>query len=60
MDPKELEKKLGITSNTDLYTVAGCILRLIMWPTKKMWRLVNKEVQVSNNMDKLLVPSKNI
>ena len=36
---------LGITSETDLFEVAGCMLRLAIWPTEKLWKSLDKSVQ---------------
>lgn len=33
----ELFKSLGITRETNLYEVAGCLLRLVLHPTKELW-----------------------
>jgi hypothetical protein len=30
-------KYLGITNSTNLYLAAGCMLRLVMWPTDHLW-----------------------
>lgn len=35
---------LGITRATNLLEAAGCMLRLVMWPTEKLWAFVAKEV----------------
>lgn len=37
--------KLGITSETDLFEAAGCMLRLAMWPTEKLWETLDKSVR---------------
>ena len=33
--------QLGITNNSNLYEVAGCMLRQILWPTKSLWDAVD-------------------
>ena len=47
---KELQA-LGLSSNDDFFEVAGCILRLVMSPTEKLWRrmaeLFDKELRPS-------------
>lgn len=35
-------RALGVTNNTNLYEMSGCLLRLAMWPTEKMWDYVDK------------------
>jgi hypothetical protein len=35
-------KKLGITVRDSLHEAAGCLLRLVMWPTEKLWALVDE------------------
>lgn len=35
-----LEKELGVSKDDDLMQVAGCLLRLSMWPTERMWEEV--------------------
>ena len=30
-------KALGVTEQDDLYEVAGCMLRLALWPTNKLY-----------------------
>jgi hypothetical protein len=39
---EELKVTLGIESSTDLYEVGGCLLRLVMWPSKNMWTQVDQ------------------
>jgi len=34
---KESFDRMGISKDQDLFEVAGCLLRLVMWPTDKMW-----------------------
>lgn len=29
--------RMGVSKDQDFYEVAGCLLRLVMWPTEKMW-----------------------
>jgi hypothetical protein len=38
-------KKLGISVRNSLHEVAGCLLRLVMWPTEKLWALVDEYYQ---------------
>jgi len=33
----ELQRMLGVVGGTDLYEVAGCLLRLVMWPAESTW-----------------------
>jgi hypothetical protein len=35
-------RALGVTNITNLYEMSGCLLRLAMWPTEKMWDYVDK------------------
>lgn len=45
---KELAAAIGFpTSNqsVDLFEVAGCMLRLVMWPTDLMWHYINEAVE---------------
>lgn len=37
--------RLGITSETDLFEVAGCMLRLAIWPTEILLETLDKSVQ---------------
>lgn len=37
VDIEELLATLGVSSEVDLFDVAGCILRLAMWPTDQLW-----------------------
>jgi hypothetical protein len=39
---KELYDTLGISKGGDLYEVAGCLLRLVMWPSELMWDNLDK------------------
>ncbi|CAM6001888.1 unnamed protein product [Sphagnum balticum] len=53
---KELHRTLGITTSysehytsngssvTDLYEVAGCLLRLVLWPTEDLWLALDETV----------------
>ena len=37
-------KRLGINKDTDLYEVSGCMLRLVMWPTERLWKALDKSL----------------
>ena len=37
--------RLGITAATDLFEAAGCMLRLAMWPTERLWRALDKSLE---------------
>ena len=37
--------RMGITKETDLFEVAGCMLRLAMWPTERLWRALDKSLE---------------
>jgi len=37
--------RLGITATTDLFEAAGCMLRLAMWPTERLWRALDKSLE---------------
>lgn len=46
--------KLGITTdgdNDNLWTAAGCLLRLAMWPTEAMWMQVNSYYNTMTSND---------
>lgn len=36
---------LGINSETDLFEAAGCMLRLAMWPTERLWKALDKSLE---------------
>eukprot|EP01036_Dinobryon_divergens_P043977 gene43977-58631_t len=36
--------RLGITQGSDLFEAAGCMLRLALWPTAKLWRTVERQI----------------
>lgn len=44
----QLLQVLGIKDDTDLLQVAGCLLRLVMWPTDLLWRDFNSLFQYSH------------
>jgi hypothetical protein len=44
-------KKLGVDSNSDLFEVAGCVLRLVMWPTDYLWTAFDE--YLTGEIDKL-------
>jgi hypothetical protein len=37
--------RMGITSKTDLFEAAGCMLRLAMWPTERLWKALDKSLE---------------
>jgi hypothetical protein len=37
--------RLGISGDTDLFEAAGCMLRLAMWPTEKLWNALDKSLE---------------
>ena len=37
-------REMGMKSDTNLYEMAGCMLRLAMWPTEKMWEYIDKVI----------------
>ena len=39
--------RLGITNDTDLFEAAGCMLRLVLWPTKKLWKALDDSLESS-------------
>lgn len=41
---KELRRILGITSSADLFEIAGCLLRLAVWPTEKLWKALDQSL----------------
>ena len=50
-DPKlqdELLRSLGVRAGTDLYAVAGCLLRLVMWPTDGLWQQLDEWVSAQD------------
>lgn len=42
---KSLLADLGISSETDLFEAAGCMLRLAMWPTERLWKALDKSLE---------------
>lgn len=53
---RELMKSIGKTSlqkndsqSIDLFEVAGCMLRLVMWPTDLLWELVDEVIETHFN-----------
>lgn len=38
---------LGVTEQDDLYEVAGCMLRLALWPTNKLYYLISVVLLIS-------------
>jgi hypothetical protein len=38
-------KELGIDQHTDLFEVAGCMLRLAIWPTTRLWNALDKSLK---------------
>lgn len=45
VDTHHLKSTLGIDDATDLFEVAGCILRLCMWPSEKLWNAVDQSMR---------------
>lgn len=39
-----LYKTLGITASSDLFEVAGCMMRMAMWPSDKLWQAVDESL----------------
>ena len=39
---------LGVSDTDDLYEVAGCLMRLALWPTEYLWSLVSDIYQQVN------------
>ena len=37
-------RDMGMKPETNLFEMAGCMLRLAMWPTEKMWEYIDKEM----------------
>ena len=37
-------RDMGMKADTNLFEMAGCMLRLAMWPTEKMWEYIDKEM----------------
>ncbi len=44
---EELHRTLGMTRDSDLYELAGCMLRLVLWPTEAMWATLDQWLEVS-------------
>lgn len=40
---KQMAELLGVNSSSNLVEVAGCMMRLAMWPTDQLWDLVDSE-----------------
>lgn len=45
---------LGVNETSNLYEVAGCMMRLAMWPTETLWQEVGKQL---NAFENTLAPS---
>lgn len=45
----QLLQQLGISNLNDvnLYEIAGCLLRLVMWPTEQLWKAIDSIIQPS-------------
>ncbi|KAJ1411529.1 hypothetical protein B484DRAFT_455589 [Ochromonadaceae sp. CCMP2298] len=41
----ELQRVLGLGAGTDLYEVAGCLLRLAIWPTDALWEALDDSLR---------------
>lgn len=41
----EMKSILGVNRTSDLYEVAGCMLRLALWPTEMLWTEVGKQLK---------------
>ena len=39
--------RLGITNETDLFEASGCMLRLVLWPTQKLWTALDNTLRPS-------------
>ncbi len=51
----ELQKSLGIARDADLFEVAGCLLRLVLHPTKQLWQAAEHLVkQQSDKVPKVI------
>lgn len=42
---REMAAILGVNSSSNLYEVAGCMLRLALWPTESLWAEVGKQLK---------------
>lgn len=54
---KELAETLGITERSDLYEVAGCLLRLAMWPTDRLWAALDESLEAQFNPNSQYITS---
>jgi hypothetical protein len=41
---KEVAKMLNLSIGADMYEIAGCMLRLAMWPTTKLWQALDESL----------------
>jgi hypothetical protein len=41
--------RLGITKQSNLYEVAGCLFRSILWPKLKLWKIINEQLMIMSN-----------
>ena len=41
----EIKKHLQIERSTDLYEIGGCLLRLAIWPTEKLWNALDDSLE---------------
>lgn len=43
----ELQRTMGVSRESDLYEVAGCMLRLVLWPTDTLWATLDQWLSTS-------------
>lgn len=49
---QELAETLDMHMGSDLYEMAGCMLRLAMWPTERLWEALDESLDAQlSNMD---------
>jgi hypothetical protein len=39
---KQMREVLNVPPNSDMFLLAGCMLRLVLWPRDKLWQLVDE------------------
>ena len=50
VDPAHLQETLGLGHDSDLFEMAGCMLRLAMWPSEKLWAAVDMSLEQDPNV----------
>ena len=55
----EMKQVFGIDISTDLYEVAGCLMRLVLWPRQEMWDALDEWISSLEGSNQIgTLPSK--